>query len=226
MTGLSRLAVGPPVWPMYRAMVGIGVLCGATIVTVFEVTRPVIARNQRAALEQAVLDVLPHASSSVGFVVTESGRFGPSRREDGGDGVVYAGYDRSGQLVGVAIEARGTGYQDRIRLLYGYAPGQEAVVGFRILESRETPGLGDRVEKDRRFLENFVALDVSLTADMSRVAHPIDYVDPGEKTQPWEVDGISGATITSRAVTRILRESTLSWIPRIHANLTDFGEEG
>ena len=34
------------IWPMYRAMVGVGLLCGLLIVTVFQLTGPVIARNR------------------------------------------------------------------------------------------------------------------------------------------------------------------------------------
>jgi len=34
------------VWPLYRAMVGVGLLCGLLIVTVFQLTGPVIARNR------------------------------------------------------------------------------------------------------------------------------------------------------------------------------------
>ena len=45
------------------------------------------------------------------------------------------------------------GYQDVIRiLLYGYSPEHQAIVGMRVLESRETPGLGDKIEKDPAFL--------------------------------------------------------------------------
>jgi len=32
----------PGIWPMYRAMVGVGLGCGVLIVTVFQVTRPMI----------------------------------------------------------------------------------------------------------------------------------------------------------------------------------------
>jgi electron transport complex protein RnfG len=206
-------------------MVGLGILCGVAIVTVFEITRPVIARNQRAALEQAVFEVLPAAASSVSFRLGTGGQFVPAHPEDPDLPAVHAGYDASGQLVGIAVEAQGVGYQDRIRLLYGYDAEREAIVGLRFLESRETPGLGDRVESDPRFLENFLQLDVSLTPDLSRLVHPIEYVAPGEKTQPWEIDGLSGATITSTAVARTLRESAAEWMPRLRANLTDFSRD-
>ena len=60
--------------------------------------------------------------------------------------LVFAGYDDNDQLVGLAIEAQAMGYQDVIRLIYGYSFEAQAIIGIRVLESRETPGLGDRIE--------------------------------------------------------------------------------
>ena len=42
-------AASPGVWHMYRAMVGVGLVCGLLIVVVFELTRPVIDRNKAEA---------------------------------------------------------------------------------------------------------------------------------------------------------------------------------
>ena len=52
---------------MYRALVGVGLLCGLLIVSVFELTRPVIERNQAQALQRAIFQVLPGARSSATF---------------------------------------------------------------------------------------------------------------------------------------------------------------
>ena len=57
----------PSVWHMYRAMVGIGLLCGLLIVSVFVSTRPVIERNRAEALQRAIFQVLPEARSSSTF---------------------------------------------------------------------------------------------------------------------------------------------------------------
>ena len=67
---------------------------------------------------------------------------------DGEDGIslVHAGYDAEERLVGLAIDAQGMGYQDNIRVLYSYSFEQDAIIGFKVLESKETPGLGDKVE--------------------------------------------------------------------------------
>ncbi len=214
----------PPVWPMYRAMVGIGLLCGVLIVSVFLWTGPVIERNRAEALQRAILQVLPGARSSASFRYDEGGGFTALGPEGAAEPAVHAGYDAEGQLVGVAIEAAGMGYQDVIALLYGYAPEHEAVVGIRVLESRETPGLGDKIETDARFLANFERLDVSLTPDGAAPAHPIEPVKPGEKQHPWQIDGITGATISSHAVADILRRSTALWIPRVRPRLGAFTE--
>ncbi len=218
----------PPAWPMIRAMAGVGMLCGLLIATAHITTRPIIERNEAEALREAVFQVLPGAVSSASQRWLEEGRFAPVAA-DGAKGSamrVHLGYDAAGALVGVAIESAGMGYQDVIRVLYGYSPGASAIVGLRVLESRETPGLGDRIETDPVFRANFEALDVSLTADGAQIAHPIELVKPGEKEAAWQIDSITGATISSEAIARILRESTMIWIPRIERQRSDFGQGG
>ncbi len=209
-------------WQMYRSMVGVGVLCGLLIVTVYQVTLPVIERNKAEALRSAIFHVLPDASRTATFALVESGGFEPL--QDGGIGaeLVYAGYDEDQTLVGLAVEAQGMGYQDVIRLIYGYSFAEEAIIGIQILESKETPGLGDKIETDLDFLQNFERLDVSLGKDRSRLANPIVPVKHGEKTDPWEVDGITGATISSVAIASILNRSAQYWVPRIQQSLGDF----
>ena len=118
------------------------------------------------------------------------------------------------------------GYQDVIRVIYGYSFADEAIIGIRVLESKETPGLGDKIETDPDFLRNFEQLDVSLVEDRSALANPIVPVKSGEKSHPWEVDGITGATISSVAIANILNDSAQYWVPRIQEHLQDFGREG
>lgn len=232
MSGAAPEATpAPPVWPMYRAMVGVGVLCGLLIVGVYLFTRPVIERNRAEALERAILDVLPGAVSHRSFRFAAGEGFAPLAEGEGGGAGIHAGYDGAGRLAGLAVEASGMGYQDEIHVLYGYAPEREAVVGFRVLESRETPGLGDRIATDPDFLANFEHLDVALGAEGDSLAHPIEAVKPGEKEHPWQVDGITGATISAVAVADILRRSAGTWIPRLRQHLDDFrvqvpGREG
>ncbi|MDA0750644.1 MAG: FMN-binding protein [Verrucomicrobia bacterium] len=221
-TQMAHAADKAKIWPMYRAVVGLGFLCGFIIVGVYEGTKPIIQRNRIEMREQAIKDVLPGAVTTQAFMLNEQEQFVtvPSAQENGG--LLFAGYDESDQLVGLAIEAQGMGYQDVVRLLYGYSFESETILGIRVLESRETPGLGDRIESDPVFLKNFGTLDVRLTSDGSSVANPIEFVKPGEKTDDWQIDGISGATITSRATATLLRESSTSWLPKVNAQKDAF----
>ena len=200
---------------MIRTMAGIGALCGLLIVLTYESTLPRIKRLKAEALEQAIFTVVPEISSTRAYTF-KNGEF--IAADENSEQVVYAGFDQSGELKGVAIEASGQGYADILQILYGYDPEKQQVVGFYVLESKETPGLGDKIEKDQRFLENFTALDVTLKEDLSGLINKVIPVKSGTKKNPWEVDGITGATISSRAIGNIISESAELWIPRIYKN--------
>ena len=219
--------VAPSVWKMYRAMVGVGLACGLLIVSIYQITLPTIERNKAEALQRAIFRVLPEARSSATYVYTEGA--GLALAPDGADGAlaIYAGRDDAGARVSFwLVSALGMGYQDVIRVLYGYSFARDAVVGLQVLESKETPGLGDRIESDPDFVANFEALDVSLTADLSAVAHPIEVVKHGQKESPWQIDGITGATISSKAIAAMLRDSTATWIPKVDKRKADFTKGG
>ena len=207
---------------MLRAMVGIGILCALMIVLTYEGTLPRVERLRAEALEQAIFKVLPGAATQKTFVLDNAQGFTEVAEADKEAEVVYAGYDEAGELMGLAIPANGMGFADVLRILYGYDPNEQTVVGFYVLESKETPGLGDKIEKDDAFLANFEALDVSLTEDGSAVQNMVIPVKFGEKKNPWEVDGITGATISSRAIGNIIGSSTERMLPLIYQQLDTF----
>ncbi len=221
----AHVATRARVWPMYQAMVGIALVCGVLIVLAFQWTKPIIEKNRAEALEKAIFYVLPEAKASKTFVLREGDRFEALAGKAGKAKVVHAGYDESGRLVGFAIQAQGMGYQDNVVVLYAYKPDLGAVTGFRVLETRETPGLGDKIDIDPGFLANFEKLVVELDPDLQSVVHPIEVVKHGTKTQPWQIDAITGATVSSTAVAKILRESTGFWAPRLQQHLDDFRQE-
>lgn len=207
---------------MYAAVVGVGIVCALAIVSVYESTKAVIRRNTIEFRNQAILDVLPKARTSAAFRFSDAGNFERTSPDDADAHLIFAGYDADHNLVGLALETEGMGYQDVVRVLYGYSFEQQAIVGIRVLQSRETPGLGDRIETDADFLRNFEALDVQVEPSQGQLAHPIEFVKPGEKHAGWQIDGISGATITSRATANMLRESSQTWIPRVYPRRADF----
>jgi electron transport complex protein RnfG len=77
---------------------------------------------------------------------------------------------------------------------------------MEVLESRETPGLGDKIYKDADFVGSFSPLSI----DPNIVA-----VKKGTKSRPNEIDAITGATISSKAVVRIINEAHVEWSVRL-----------
>lgn len=208
---------------MLSVMAGIAAFCGLLIVTTFELTRPVIRQKQAEFLERSIFEVVPAAKSVRKFRVTPgaSSELTELTGTAAADEIlVYSTYDAMSHFCGVALEAAGQGYQDTIRVLYGYDPAKDEIVGMKVLESKETPGLGDKIEIDPSFRANFRGLDVSLDGDGGRLAHDIVTVKHGKKEHPWEIDGITGATISSKAIGRMLNESANRRIPLVARNLS------
>ncbi len=197
------------------ATLGLISLCsGLLVVSVFEFTKPYIAENQRRALEAAVLQVIPGAVERREFILTPQGVW--PRQDAPAEGrLIHAGFDAQGQFKGVALQAAGRGYADVIRILYGYNPACECIVGMMVLESRETPGLGDKIETDQNFTANFRNLSAALNAERTGLAHEIITVRPGSRQAPGEIDGITGATVSANAIGRMLNESAQVWLPML-----------
>jgi H+/Na+-translocating ferredoxin:NAD+ oxidoreductase subunit G len=152
-------------------------------------------------LREAVFKVLPGVSQMQALVYRD-GELVVVDAPDKDEPAVYGGYDGQGEFVGYAMPAAGPGFQDTIGVLYGYKPGEKIVVGMEVLESRETPGLGDKIYKDAVFVAGFSALSVE---------PEIVAVKKGTRSQPNEIDAITGATISSKAVVRIINEAHARW---------------
>jgi len=182
-----------------------GLLSGLIIVSVFEATLPTITAHQAQLLRQAVFQVLP-GTTRAQRLAWRRGRLVAAEDGPADEEAIFAGRDAAGALVGYALPGAGPGFQDTISLLYGYRPEQGRICGLQILDSRETPGLGDKIDKDPAFRANFQDLAV----------HPeIQAVKKGKKAAPHQIDAITGATISSKAVVRILNETNARWLPRL-----------
>jgi electron transport complex protein RnfG len=92
------------------------------------------------------------------------------------------------------------GYAGPIRLLVALDSAGR-VLGVRVLEHHETPGIGDRIETGRSsWIQQFVGRTLGDSPD-ARWALSRDGGD---------YDQLSGATVTSRAVTVAVRDA-LAW---------------
>lgn len=182
-----------------------GLFSGLAIVGIYRLTLPTIQANQARALREAVFQVLP-GSERLQRLEWRDGELVPAEAEAAVDApAVYAGYAADGTPVGYAIPGAGAGYQDTIRLIYGYDPSADRIVGMQVLESRETPGLGDRIFKDQDFVQQFRDLAVEPRVEL---------VKDGA-TAPNHVDAITGATISSAAVVSIIQEANAEWLERL-----------
>jgi electron transport complex protein RnfG len=178
-------------------------LSGAVLASVYQVTKPVIDANKARALREAVLAVVPEAAH-VGRLVLRDGRLVAVRQDEVvSEPVIHAGYGDDRGFRGWAIATEGPGFQDTIRVLYGFDPALQRVTGMHVLESRETPGLGDKIYKDEDFVANFAALAVD----------PVITVVKDGRDAENEVDAITGATISSKAVVKMINEANERWRP-------------
>lgn len=209
----------PPRIPMLRTLGLVAALSGFLVVLAHQLSLPLIEENKRIAIERALFKVIPGAVSRRDFLLTADGiePFGETPPVNGIH--LYAGYDAQGQLAGVALEAAAQGYQDVIRVLYSYDPACECIRGMEVLKMAETPGIGDKIAKDPDFLQNFEALDARLDAAGGGLANAIISVKSGSKREPWQIDAISGATISSKAVARLLNDTAQQALPVIVRHL-------
>jgi electron transport complex protein RnfG len=79
---------------------------------------------------------------------------------------------------------------------------------MQVLESRETPGLGDRIYKDQAFVDQFRDLAVEPAVVLVKEA----------PTAPNQVDAITGATISSTAVVKIVNAGNEEWLAVLGAS--------
>ncbi len=184
-----------------------GLVSGVAIIGIYESTLPTITANKARELREAVFKVLPGVSQMQPLVYRQGKLVGVDAAGPD-ESAVYGGYDAGGKFVGYAIPGAGPGFQDTIGLLYGFDPVRKQVLGMEVLESRETPGLGDKIYKDMDFVDDFKALSIEPT---------IVAVKKGTKSQPNEVDSITGATISAKAVVRIINETHADWSARLAA---------
>ncbi|MGE5390748.1 MAG: RnfABCDGE type electron transport complex subunit G [Deltaproteobacteria bacterium] len=97
---------------------------------------------------------------------------------------------KAGKVIAYIIPAESKGYAGAVKLLVAVGPDNK-VIKYTIIESKETPGLGDKAAQPL-FADQFAGK----TADELKVNK-----DGGT------IQAISGATITSRAVTKAVKSA-------------------
>ncbi len=109
-----------------------------------------------------------------------------------------------GTTAGWVAKTAGQGYADRIELLVGLDGNADKVTGLFILDQKETPGLGNKIVED-----GWRAQFSGLSTDT-----PFKVVKIG-KGGVNEIDAISGATISSRSVTKLVNQAVSDLKPQV-----------
>ncbi len=150
-------------------------IAAAILAGVNGVTAPVIAENNKKAQEAAIRKVLPDAREikELEYEATQ------------GSSVtgIYSGGD-----AGYAVKAVPNGYGGAIEMIIGIG-ADNVVAGIEIISQSETAGLGSKCTTDE-FKNQFTGKREGIT------------VVKGGGAKGNEIDAISSATVTSKAVTR------------------------
>lgn len=166
---------------MVLTLTVLGLISGFALSMVSNYTDPLIRQNKQEALREAVY-----------YVVQPTESYQEETREGK---VIYEAYNSSDELIGYAFTASGGGYQGTIRLMVGVGPNLNRIKGIQILESSETPGLGGKI-RGEPFKSQFRGLQVEREVGL------VKSEEPGK----GEIQAITGATISSRAVVSIVNK--------------------
>lgn len=189
-----------------RHVLGAGILLwlfaviGTAVVAVtHDLTAERIAENRRLTLLRKLQAVVPPTAYDNDLLDTTR-EVPPAERLGTREPTTAYLARREGEPVAVVLRAVAPdGYNGRIALLVGiYRDGR--IAGVRVVEHRETPGLGDGIEEQRSdWIERFEGKSLG---------------DPPRERWAVQRDGgafdaLTGATITSRAVVEAVKEALL-----------------
>ncbi|MCU7938187.1 MAG: RnfABCDGE type electron transport complex subunit G [gamma proteobacterium symbiont of Bathyaustriella thionipta] len=194
--GSSRLVI---------SMAVAGFISGVIIIAIYMLTFDTIKENKARELREAVFRVLPDVSHMQKLHFVDN-KMVVVKSDGMDDEMIFAGYDKDAKFIGYAIQGKAPGFQDTVHILYGYLSSNSNITGMAVLESRETPGLGDKIFKDMDFVSEFINLPMH---------KDIKAVKKGTKTQENEIDAITGATISSKIVVKIINQAFKKWSPRL-----------
>lgn len=157
----------------------IGIISGALLSELSAWAAPKIAKHRLEDTKKAIFLVQPNGNSY--------------KKIEPLDFELYT-VSKNDSLIGYALPYSGSGFQGNIRLMVGLDSELKEIIGMRVLEQVETPGLGTKVTEEP-FTNQFINL----------VANPfIECIKGAKATNNNEVEAITGATISSKAVLRII----------------------
>ena len=178
------------------AMFAIATTAAVTMTHIF--TKPAIELNKKQQLMSTLSQVLPESEYD-NILYLDCVVINESYLNHATDSKVYRA-TKSGKPVALLIQSTAPdGYSGNIEVLSAsYIDG--TIAGVRVLEHKETPGLGDKIEIKRSdWITSFNGLRVESIKDKRWAVTK----DGGE------FDAFTGATITPRAVVNAVKRTSL-----------------
>jgi len=163
---------------MVLALVLVSVVAALALGSAYVLTKKPIALAQKRKQEAAIKAVLPAFNQVKGIKVPDA---------DGADSLLFNVATKAGKLVGIAVKTyTDKGFGGRIEAMIGFLP-DGTIYNTSILELKETPGLGTKLQKSK-----------SDFPDQFKGKNPKTFRLKVKK-DGGDVDAITAATISSRA---------------------------
>ncbi|MGB9595854.1 MAG: FMN-binding protein [Candidatus Poribacteria bacterium] len=166
-----------------------GTVSGALIVGINAWTSARIAKYEEIKLKSSVLDVLeiPYTEGNIIDVFKDNVDL-----IEKGKRTIYKSKDNA-----IAFEFKGSGVWGEIYGIISLNPDLYTIRNIKIIHQEETPGLGSRIA-DSEYLKYF----------KNKTIYPeLVFMPVGKAKEDNEVDIITGATYSSKALERILNKA-------------------
>ncbi len=185
----------------------------AMVSGIHEINRERIAINEEIKLQKIILKVLGIKVAPETPDIRMQGIFGErvklAKREDR---IIYRGFAEEGKtLIGYAFPLLGPGFWGPIYGMVAIDPKLDRVLGIAFYRHSETPGLGGRITEEW-FEEQFKGKKLLPVGKDRRY---FSFRPPGTAKAEDEVDAITGATGTSKAVERLIDRNLKDYLPWI-----------
>ena len=186
-----------PVWTTALILAVLAAICTALVAATFHATDERIAANEQAYLEASLKPVLEGIEYD-GRLSDSTISVPPPHDLPGNEAAtIYRVYADGKPIAALFVVSARDGYAGPIKLLIG-VDSDGVLTRARVLEHRETPGMGDLIESSKSdWIEQFNKRSLlSPAADRWLI-----------KRDGGDFDQLTGASITARAVVKAISET-------------------
>jgi Na+-transporting NADH:ubiquinone oxidoreductase subunit C len=208
-------------------MAGISAFFTACVAMVYSATRERVRFNRRIAERRVVMQVLglevPQSTEEFSRLYRERIEQSDIRiRTQAKEVRVLKGYDAEGNMIAYIFPLVGRGFWDQVKGYMAVKPDLQEIQGLAFYEQSETPGLGAEITEPW-FEQQF--RDKKIPPDTGSDDRLIGLVRPGREKAAGDVDAVTGATGTSKAVEKIINVTLKSFLRTMRDSGTNPNEE-